>query len=313
MKIIKPKKLCQGDLIGIISPGSTPDDLNRINKGVLYLEKNGYNVLLGENVGKYNGYLAGSDKERLNDLHSMFENKSVRAIICLRGGYGSPRLLSKINYDLIKNNPKIFVGYSDITALQMAFMAKCGLVTFAGPMLAVDFHSEINRYTEEMFWSCVTSSKKIGYVLYPENSKIEVMVQGEGKGKIFGGNLALLCSSLGSKFLPKPKNKILIIEDTGEVPYRVDRLLNQLVISDYFKNINGLILGQFTDCEETDKEKKTLSLQEVFNDYLSKLKIPVITNFPHGHIKQNYTIPFGIDVKLDTKEMKIEFLEAAVE
>ena len=162
MRYTKPKRIKKGDLIGIISPASAPDDLSRINSGVRYLEKNGFNVIVGSNVGKNHGYLAGSDDDRISDLHSMFKNKNVKAVLCVRGGYGSPRLLDKIDYSLIKRNPKIFVGYSDITVLQMAFLQKANLVTFAGPMLAVDFYNEVSPFTEEFFWRMITSNKKLG-------------------------------------------------------------------------------------------------------------------------------------------------------
>ena len=152
MRIIKPPRLKKGDLIGIVSPGSSAEDSNLIQKGINYLEHIGYRVEPGNNIEKCNGYLAGTDKERVDDLHYMFKKKEVKAIISLRGGYGAGRLLDKINYKLIRNNPKIFVGYSDITAIQMAIWQKTGLVTFAGPMLTSEFAKDISEYTEEFFW-----------------------------------------------------------------------------------------------------------------------------------------------------------------
>jgi len=171
MTVIKPNRLRKNDLIGIISPASSPNDSDRIEKGVNYLEKMGYRVEVGKNVGKSLGYLAGTDEERLDDLHYMFRKKEVTAIISVRGGYGSARLLDKIDYRLIRKNPKIFVGYSDITALQLAIYAKTGLITFAGPMLAVDFWDEINPFTEETFWRIITSPRKIGKIVNPNGEK----------------------------------------------------------------------------------------------------------------------------------------------
>ena len=147
----------KGDLIGIISPASSPDDLSLIESGVRYIEKLGYHTVLGKNVGKTIGYLAGTDEERVKDIHQMFSNKKVKAIFCLRGGYGAFRLLDKIDYKLIRNNPKIFVGFSEITALQMAFLQKTNLITFAGPMVVPNFSKNISPYTEEIFWRMVTS------------------------------------------------------------------------------------------------------------------------------------------------------------
>lgn len=313
MKIIKPKKLKKGDLIGIISPASPPDDPTRIDKGVKYLESLGYQVELGKNVQKSIGYLAGSDKERLQDLHDMFSNKAIKAIICTRGGYGTPRLLNKIDYDLIAKNPKIFVGYSDITSLQMAILAKTKLVTFAGPMLAVDFWNEVNKYAEENFWKILSSTNNDDKINMPPNYQLKIEWQGKSEGELIGGNLAHLVSSFGTKFIPKFKNKILLIEDITEAPYRVDRMLCQLKNGKVFEKISGLILGQFTDCEEKDASKKTFTLNQVFDDFIKDLSIPVISNFPHGHIKENLTIPFGVNVKLNAIKGFVEFTESAVE
>lgn len=312
MRFTKPKRLQKGDVIGIISPASTPDDPTRINSGVKYLEKLGYRVLIGSNVGKNHGYLAGSDEERLNDLHSMFKNKNVKAIICVRGGYGSPRLLDRIDYKLIKKNPKIFVGYSDITALQMAFLQKSNLITFAGPMLAVDFHDEVSPFTEEFFWNLVTSNKKIGRIKFPNGEKLFPLKKGNAKGQIVGGNLALLVSLMGTQYFPDIRNKILLLEDTGEAPYRLDRLFNQLRIANVFDKIKGVILGAFTDCKETDPSKKTLTLGEVIEDYFTKIPKPVIYNFQHGHIKDNITVPYGIKIKLNATRGFVEYDEPAV-
>jgi muramoyltetrapeptide carboxypeptidase len=172
MALQKPKKLNQKDVIGIISPASSPDDFSRVERGVKYLERLGYRVKVGANVGKNHGYLAGTDQERVDDIHSMFKDKNVKAVFTLRGGYGAFRLLDKIDYRLIKNNPKIFVGYSEITSLQMAFFEKAGLISFAGPMVAVDFCDEVSPYTNELFWAMITSNKKLGKLKYPENQKL---------------------------------------------------------------------------------------------------------------------------------------------
>jgi len=312
MKPIKPNRLKKGDLIGIISPASSPDDLTRIEKGVNYLESLGYKTEVGKNVGKYYGYLAGTDEERLEDLHYMFGKREVKAIICVRGGYGSPRLLKFIDYKLIKKNPKIFVGYSDITSLQMAFLKKANLVTFAGPMLAVDLYNEVNPYAEDYFWRALTSPKKIGKLHQPENEELKIVHIGKAEGTIIGGNLTLFASLFGTGLLPKTKNTILLLEDIGEVPYRVDRYLVQYILAGVFGKISGLILGHFTDCEETDETKRTLKLDEVLNSYLKKVNVPTVTNFSHGHIKNIITVPFGIKVKLNADKGFVEFTEGPV-
>lgn len=313
MKVVKPKKLQKGDLIGLVSPASLPEDLTRIEKSVKYFEQLGYRVEVGKNVGKSRGYLAGTDDERLEDLHYMFGKKEVKAIFSVRGGYGSGRLLNRINFNLIKKNPKIFVGYSDITALQMAFLRKCKLVTFAGPMPAVDFHKEeVVKFTEENFWRLLTSSRKIGKIANPESEKFFVLNKGRGNGPIIGGNLALIASIWGTSYMPDVKDSILMLEDIGEPPYRVDRMLNQLKLSGVFEKINGIILGRFVDCYEADGSKDSLTLNEVINDYLTGLNIPVIYNIKHGHIDENITIPFGVNCKINASREVLEITESAV-
>ena len=312
MKIIKPKRISSGDLIGLISPSSSPDDLSKIESGVRYLEKLGYQVEVGKNVGLVHGYFAGNDSERLSDLHYMFKKKEVKAIFTIRGGYGSTRLLDKINYELIRKNPKIFVGFSDITALQLAFLKKAGLVTFAGPMLAVNFHEEIDSEMEEIFWRTLTSNRKLGKLQNPDNEKIYVLNKGRGEGRLVGGSLTILSSLLGTNYLPEFKNKILMLEEVCEPPYKIDRLFNQLRLANVFKQIKGIILARFVDCYESDLQKKTLTLNQVIEDYFHKLSIPVLYNIKHGHIKQNLTIPLGINCKINGSRGFIEFTESGV-
>ncbi len=312
MHIIKPKRLKKGDLIGIISPASAPNDLFKIEKGVSYLEGLGYKVKVGKNTSTSHGYLAGTDDQRVEDLHEMFRDKEVKAVICSRGGYGSPRLLDKIDYKLIARNPKIFVGYSDITALQMAFLEKTGLLTFAGPMLAVDLYNSVSPFTEEMFWTLITSNKKFGRIEFPGNEKIFPVVKGVAKGRLIGGNLATFLSLAGTQYFPDIRNKILLLEEVSEAPYRVDRMFNQLRLMGVFKKISGLILGAFTDCNESDSEKKTLTTGEVVADYVDKLDIPVVYNFMYGHIADKITVPFGAGMRVNASRSIIEITESVV-
>lgn len=312
MKVIKPARLKKGDTIGLITPASSPDEMLRIEESTKYLERIGYRVRIGKNVGKFNGYLAGSDEERLEDFHSMFGDKSVKAIMCLRGGYGAFRLLDKINFKLIQKNPKIFVGYSEITALQNAIFKKTGLITFAGPMPAVDFVNNISPYTEEWFWKIVTSNKKIGKIKYPENAKMPFINKGITSGRVLGGNLAVFNALLGTEYFPDMKDKILLLEDIDEKPYKIDRMLNQLRLAKVFKGLKGIILGRFVECYEHDPNKKTLSLGEVIEHYFRPLKLPTIYTFPHGHIKDLVTIPLGLKMGLNATRGSVEFLENAV-
>ena len=312
MSYIKAKKLSNGDLIGIISPASSPDDSALIESGSRYIEGLGYRTILGKNVGKSRGYLAGTDDERVIDIHQMFSDKKVKAIFCLRGGYGAFRLLDKIDYRLIRNNPKIFVGFSEITSLQMAMLHKANLITFAGPMVVPNFSKEVRSYTEESFWQMITSTKKIGKVKLPELDKLPSLNLGITTGRLVGGNLAVFVSLLGTKYLPDLNNKILLLEEINEPPYKIDRMFNQLRLNKAFDKVSGIILGSFVDCNEPDKEKKTLTLEEVWSDYLSRIKIPVIHSFPHGHIKDMLTVPIGTRIKLNATKGYFEFTESGV-
>lgn len=313
MAIVKPKKLKQGDVIGIISPASSPEDLSRIERGVNYLEKLGYRVEIGKNVGSKEGYLAGTDQQRIEDIHDMFKRKEIKAVFCIRGGYGAGRLLDKLDYNLIKKNPKIFVGYSDITSLQSAFYSKTGLVTFAGPMVAVDFHDEVSPFTEEVFWRTITSDKKIGKLKNPRNEKFFTLSKGRGTGRLVGGNLTVLSSLIGTEYFPKMKDSVLMLEDINEAPYRIDRMLNQLRLIKVFKQVKGIILGHFVDCVEQDPTKSSFTLNEVIIEYFQKqLKLPVLYNVKHGHIKDNITIPFGVKCVINASLGIIDITESAV-
>lgn len=312
MKILKPKRLQKGDVIGIISPASSPLDSSLIEKGTSYLERLGYKVEIGKSVGKVLGYLAGSDAERLNDIHSMFRNKNIKAVFSLRGGYGSARLLDKLDYNLIRKNNKIFVGFSDITALQLALYHKAGIITFAGPMVATNFSAEINSFSEEFFWDLITKNRKIGKLKNPNEEKFFVLNKGRGEGKLLGGNLSTIISIMGSKFFPSFRNSILMLEEINEPPYKIDRMFNQLRLANIFNSVKGIILGRFVDCYETDKSKNTLSLNEIIVDYFKNLKIPVIYNVKHGHISDLITLPIGINTKLNASKGFIEIAETGV-
>lgn len=312
MSYTKPEKLNKGDLIGIISPASSPEDLELIENGIKYIEQLGYNTLPGKNIGKTRGYLAGTDIERIEDIHQMFSDKRVKAVFCIRGGYGAFRLLDKIDYKLIQNNPKIFVGFSEITSLQMAFLNKANLITFAGPMVAPNFSKDVSSYTEEYFWSLLTSVKKPNKIILREPYEFSLSKRKNVSGIIVGGNLSVFTSMIGTSYLPEPEDKIILLEDVSEPPYKIDRMLNQLRLNNILKRAKGIILGSFAACSESNEKKKTLTTEEVLEDYFKESEIPVIYNFPHGHIKDFVTVPIGINIKLNMLRGFVEFTENAV-
>lgn len=311
MDTLKPPRLKPGDLIGIVSPASRIADPTRIERGVAYLERLGYRTVLGDNVLKTYGYLAGTDEERVADLHRMFANPEVRAVMCIRGGYGSPRLLSLVDYRLIARNPKIFVGYSDITSLQLALWKKCRLVTFQGPMVGVDMPDPMDAFTEGLFWQLLTSPRKPGVVL-PANGTALQLRKGKATGRLVGGNLAHLVAIMGTVHQPSFDETLLFLEDIGEEPYRIDRMLTQLRHARVFERTKGILAGQFTDCEIKDPAKPTLTVDEVFRETGAMVTVPFLAHLPFGHEARKMTVPIGIRARLDATAGTVEYLEGGV-
>ncbi|MGB2868167.1 MAG: LD-carboxypeptidase [Bacteroidota bacterium] len=312
MKILKPPRLRKGDVIGLIAPASAPSSQEKVEGGVKYLESLGYRVKVGKHVLKINGYLAGTDEQRLTDLNAMVRDDAVKAIIAIRGGYGTPRLLGQIDYRAVQRSPKIVVGYSDLTALQLALFRRVGLVTFSGPMSGVEMWNSIDPYTEEHFWRVVTSKTKVGKLENPESEPLSVLKEGRASGRILGGNLSLLQSLMGTRFMPDLRDSILVLEDVDEAPHRVDRMFAQLRNAGILKNIAGLILGKFTDCVPSDATKPHLTIDQVIADAVSWIQCPALSNFQYGHIPQKLTIPLGLKARLDSRNKSMEIMEGAV-
>jgi len=311
MTPLKPPRLRPGDLVALVSPASTIADPSRIDRAVRYLESLGYRTKVGRSVLSTLGYLAGTDEERVADLHDAFGDPQVKAILCIRGGYGTPRILSMLKYPLIARNPKIFMGYSDITALALAMWRKTGLVTFHGPMAGVDMADPMDSFTEDLLWRVVTSRQKLGAIRFPDPPG-RGLVPGRAVGRLLGGNLALLVSSMGTPYFPDLRGAVLFIEDIGEEPYRVDRMLAQLRNARILSSCAAILGGQFTDCGPKDATKPSLTLEEVFQDAARRTGRPFLGGLPFGHEARKMTIPVGIRARVDTGMGELEYLEAAV-
>ena len=312
MKPVKPPRLKNGDVIGLVSPASTPTPRDKIEGSVRYLEGLGYRVKVGQHVSKAWGYLAGTDKERAEDFNAMIRDPQVKAIFALRGGYGTPRILPLIQYRALARQPKIVSGFSDITALQLAIYRKCGLVTFSGPMPAVEFWKEPDKYTEEQFWRLITSKSVVGTLENPLQERYDLQKEGKTSGVILGGNLALVVSTLGTPFMPPLSGAILVLEEVGEYPYRVDRMFAQLRNAGILKNLAGMLLGQFTECEPKDPAQPHLNVEYLLKEYAQMVEGPVLGNLLYGHIPKKLTVPFGLRATVDTKKRRIEVRESAV-
>lgn len=311
MNVLVPQRLKKGDLIGIICPASPVYDPSRIERGVRYLEGLGYRATVGRNAMQRQGYLAGTDDERVQDIHAMFKNKRVRGIFCARGGYGTPRLLSRIDYRLIARNPKILVGYSDITALALAIWKKCRLVTYHGPMLAVDLAADVNPFAEESLWRTLTSPARGATLALADESPARVQHPGTTTGRLLGGNLSLFVSLLGTPFMPEIRRGILFLEETGEEPYRVDRMLTHLGNAGVLSRSSGVVVGRFTDCLPRDPSSPSFSIDSIIAGTAEKTGKPFMTGFPIGHEKRMVTVPVGIRARLDADHGVITLLEPA--
>jgi len=314
--VLKPPRLKPNDVIGVIAPASAPSPPEKIDKGIRYLERLGYRVKLGKHAKNAHGYLAGRDPERLADLHAMFADHSVKAIFVVRGGYGTPRLLRNIDYDLIRRNPKILVGYSDITALQLAIFKKVNLITFSGPMVAVEMFQKMDPFTEEFFWEILTRNRPLGRVLNPNREPLRWLHVPEKKrtilGRLLGGNLSMIISLMGTRMLPDFSGGILLLEEIDEEPYRVDRMLTQLRIAGVLNRAAALLLGSFTNCVPTDKTKPSLTIEEVIHEVTAGLQLPILSHLAYGHISRRLTIPIGLKACIRVREGALEFLESPV-
>ena len=234
-----PRRLCPGDLIGLVAPASPVADPSRVEAGVRYFERHGYRVRVGEHAAGVHGYLAGPDRERAADLEAMFLDPEVRAVISLRGGYGATRLLPLLDFELFRRNPKILSGFSDITALQLALWHHCRLVTFHGPMAAVDFGGTVDSATEASFWDAVSGAGAPRQLPLGAPGTLRVLVEGEASGPLLGGNLSLMAALAGTPYMPDFSGTIVVIEDIGEEPYRVDRMLTQLLQAGVFSGVRA--------------------------------------------------------------------------
>ena len=312
MKTLKAPRLRRGDCIGIVSPASAPSAQEKIDKGVRYLEGLGYRVKVGRHVMDQHGYLAGSDEHRVGDLNDMLRDRMVKAIIAIRGGYGTPRLLHLVDYAAVRRTPKIIVGYSDITALQLALYRRTGLVTFSGPMVGVEMWDNIDPYTEEHFWRLVTSPAKVGNLDNPDCERISGHNPGKARGVLLGGNLSLLMSILATPYAPSLRSAILAVEDVDESPHRVDRMFTQLFLSGILGRIAGLVLGKFTDCVPSDPAKPHLTVEQVLEEMLQKVQCPVLGNVQFGHIPKKLTLPLGVSTAIDSRAGRLNLLEGAV-
>lgn len=309
MRMIKPQRLRKGDLIGICAPASPLQSRGSLEGGITYLERLGYRVHLTKHLYRKRGYLAGTDKQRAADLHELFANREVKAIFAARGGFGTQRLLPLLDYALIRRNPKIVVGYSDLTALQLALLAKAGLGSLAGPLVV---EMPLNGRAEELFWRALSSSAPLGLIhatdkhIFTHRGKLA-----SSRGQLIGGNLSLISALAGSAYFPRISSPVVFLEEIDERPYRIDRTIQHLKLNGLFGSAQGVVLGSFIDCTPA-KGKPSLTLRQVFRDAFSAAPYPVASGVRHGHVPGSMALPIGVSASLTRTSNGIEILESLV-
>lgn len=316
---IKAAPLQKGDTIGIVAPGFTLPKPELVKDFASMLEDEGFKVLFGEHTFGKHGYFSGTDEQRAGDLNTMFANKDVRGIVAARGGWGGARILPLLDYKALKKDPKVFIGYSDITSLLLGIYQRTGLISFHGPVGTSDW----NNFSFKNFKKILIKEKAYklkGTKKVKEKSSLEeaetaryAINEGMATGPLVGGNLTVLCGMIGSEYLPDFEGKILFLEDVGEAVYRIDRYLTHLKLAGILDKINGLVFASCASCEEEKDRQDNFSLREILEFHLKPLGIPVFFGLLSGHLEKQYTLPIGVQVEIDAKKGNIKLLEEAVQ
>ena len=304
---ILPKRLQKGDTIGVCAPAGGIKNKSELQDFQNVLAKLGFKTKFSENCTNKFGYFSGTDKERATDFMDLIHDHEVDAVFFLRGGWGCARILTHLNFDSIKANPKVIMGFSDITTLLNAITVKTGLVTFHGP----GGNSTWNDYSINSIKELIISAELVTYKNKASDSPITTYSPGSATGELYGGNLSVLCSLIGSDYLPNWEGKILFIEDVMEEPYSIDRMLTQLKISGILDQVNGVVLGSFRKCIAEEPER-SFTLEEVFKQHFTNLNIPVFSGLQFGHTRNKMTFPVGTKVEVNTQNKTLSMLAPCV-
>lgn len=304
--VLKPPRLKPGDTIGLINP-SSPIDREDLDYTQKQLSSLGLNVKLGAHVLDEYGYLAGSDADRATDVNAMFADPQVQGILTLRGGWGSSRILPLLDYDRIRSQPKILMGYSDITSLLLAIYARSGIITFHGPVGTSVWNPFSVNYVRQILFNGESTTLQ-----NPATTRPQAIAPGQARGKLVGGNLSVLAAMVGSPYLPDWNNTILFVEEVGEDIYRVDRMLTQLKLAGILDKISGFIFAECSYCEAGEGDDPSLTLPQVLSDWIRPLGIPAWYGSAIGHIKDKFTVPIGVEVEINATQGTIQLLEPAV-
>ncbi len=308
--LIVPPRLIKGDRVALVSPASPPANRRMLLLGKKRLEQLGLRVVVGKHSLDERGYLAGTDWQRLYDLEAAFRDPRVKAIFCTRGGYGASRLLRAFDASLARRHPKALIGFSDITVLHLA-LQQAGVVSFWGPMPCTDLGW--TAFSVRGLERVLMSGTAAGRVPFSPGRRAAALRPGVARGRLTGGTLSLLNASLGTAYEVDTRGRIVFLEDVDEEPYRVDRMLTQLVSASKLRDAAGVALGRFTHGEVRNSPgRRSLTLREVFADHLLPLKVPILANVAVGHLADQVTLPYGIEAQLDAGARTVHLLEPAV-
>jgi muramoyltetrapeptide carboxypeptidase len=307
---VKPRRLGRGDLVSLVAPSGSASDPSRVEASIRALESLGLRVKASPRCADARGYLAGEDAARARELEAAFADPETTAVFCLKGGYGTPRILDRIDYGIIAAHPKAFIGYSDITALHVAFLQRAGLATIHGPMPSSDMVPDFDPESRASLERALFSDN--GYPLAvrnPGGRPFTAPSGGVAEGPLVGGNLSLLAAAMGTPYALRAEEKIVFIEDVDEAPYRIDRMLTQLRLAGVFEACAGVVFGAWTRCEPS-AGKRSLSIDEVIRDIVLPCGKPVLAGVEAGHCAPTLTLPLGVRWRLDADSASLTLLES---
>lgn len=307
MRLIKPPRLQPGDLVGLVAPAGHTNDA-ALAEAVANIESLGLRVRLGDNINYVYGNYAGTVEQRLADLHAMFRDPEIKAVWAVRGGSGCISLLEHIDYRLLRAHPKVLIGYSDITCLHLALLKQCGLVTFHGPVGSSTFS---DYSVAQMRNVLMSPQENYTIAMSADNPPPRTVHGGVATGRLIGGNLSLVAALAGTPYAADFKDAILYLEEVNEEPYRIDRMMTQLQLSQGYRNAAAVMLGIFENCEGADGES-ALSLDDTVDQHLLPLTRPAVAGYSFGHIRHQFTLPVGLRARLDTEQQTLTLLEPAV-
>jgi len=301
-QVIFPPSLAKGDTIGLIAPAGSIINKSNFSQGIRILEKKGFKIKYNRQIVNAKGYLSGSDQERADEFNRLWSDPEVKGLVAARGGYGSMRMIHLINMKQIQKNAKILVGFSDLSVLLTAISQKTGLVTYHGPVVTT--LASINKLSQASFFNVLMNNSPP----YIKPVTFKILKEGNAKGVLIGGNLTTLVHTIGTPYEIPWHQTILFIEDVGEPPYRLDRLLTHLSQAGRLQKIKGLILGTFADDERKENGGMLRTVQKRVLELLAGYDIPVWANLPVGHSRRNITLPIGVEVEMDSNKNMLRFL-----